>query len=95
MGVAAVNGPGVGGACPVMGMSLGSWEAWGGGGVKVKRLRVTMRFILRGWMGCWRSSGGVGGLSFERPSIPIVSNVTGGLLSGEDVFRWVLGAACA
>jgi acyl transferase domain-containing protein/acyl carrier protein len=81
--LAAVNGPRsvvVSGE----GEALGRWEdSLGEGGVKVRRLRVSHAFhssLMEPMLAGLREV--AEGLSFSEPKLPIVSNVSGGLLSG-------------
>ena len=67
-------------------------EAWRGRGARVKRLRVSDAFHSPRMDGVLEEFAEVvGGLSFGRPSIPIVSNVTGGVASEDSCARWVIG----
>ncbi len=84
--LAAVNGPESvvvsGDEDAVLGL-MGVWE---GRGRKTRRLRVSHAFHsprMDGMLEEW--AGVLGGVAFAAPRIPIVSNVTGGLLSIEEV----------
>ena len=70
-----------------MRMRCWGWVSCGGGrGVRVRRLRVSDAFHSPRMDGVLEEFAEVvGGLSFGAPSIPIVSNVTGGLASVEDL----------
>jgi acyl transferase domain-containing protein/acyl carrier protein len=84
LGLAAVNGPS---SVVVSGEreALGRWEdSVKEGGVKVRRLRVSHAFhssLMEPMLAGLREV--AEGLSFSEPKLPIVSNVSGGLLSGE------------
>jgi acyl transferase domain-containing protein/acyl carrier protein len=83
--VAAVNGPA---SVVVSGdeVALGEWEAVFGGERKVTRLRVSHAFhsrLMEPVLDEFKEI--AGGLSFSESRLPIVSNVTGEVLSAEDV----------
>jgi acyl transferase domain-containing protein/thioesterase domain-containing protein/acyl carrier protein len=82
--VAAVNGPV---SVVVSGdeVALGEWEAALGGERKVTRLRVSHAFHSRLMEPVLEEFKEIArGLSFSEPRLPIVSNVTGEVLSAED-----------
>ncbi len=84
--VAGVNGPGSVVLSGDEDAVLGLGELWRGRGARVRRLRVSDGFHSPRMDGVLEEFAEVvGGLSFGAPSIPVVSNVTGGVASVEDL----------
>jgi acyl transferase domain-containing protein len=74
------------------GVVLGLVGVWEGRGVWVRRLRVSHAFHSSLMDGVLEEFAGVlGGVSFGVPVVPVVSNVTGGVVGGElcEVGYWV------
>ncbi len=82
--LAAVNGPA---ACVVSGSAdaVAAVESvWTGKGVRTKRLTVSHAFhsaLMEPMLASFEAA--LAGISFSEPSIPLVSNLTGGLVSAE------------